>query len=69
MDVIGVYAGHMRDDQARVRMYGIRKHLGETRFAWVGEVEPDALFFSWKASGRYPRTTPLRMNSSISSSE
>lgn len=45
MDVIGVYVGHMRDDQARVRMDEIREHLDETRFAWVGEVGPDALFF------------------------
>ena len=45
MDVIGVYVGHMRDDQARIRMDEVRKHLDETRFSWVGDVGPDALFY------------------------
>ena len=45
MDVIGVYIGAMRYDQARVRMEEIREHLDETRLAWVGEVGPDALYY------------------------
>ena len=45
MDVIGVYVGAMRYDQARVRMEEIREHLDDTRFAWVGHVGPDALFY------------------------
>ncbi len=45
MDVIGVYVGAMRYDQARVRMEEIREHLDDTRFAWVGDVGPDALYY------------------------
>ena len=45
MDVIGVYVGAMRYDQARVRMEEIREYLDETRLAWVGGVGPDALYY------------------------
>jgi hypothetical protein len=45
LDLIAVYAGHTRDDQARVHMEEIRQHLSETRFAWIGEVGPEALFY------------------------
>ncbi len=45
MDVIGVYIGTMRYDQASVRMDEIQEYLGETRFAWVGDVGPDALYY------------------------
>ena len=45
MDVIGVYVGAMRDDQARVRMEEVRGYLDETRLAWIGDVGPDALYY------------------------
>ena len=45
MDVIGVWVGHIRDDQARVKMEEVRAHLDETRFAWVGGVGDDALYY------------------------
>ena len=45
MDVIGVYIGAMRYDQASIRMEEIQEYLGETRFTWVGDVGPDALYY------------------------
>ena len=45
MDVIGVYVGAMRYDQASIRMEEVQEYLGETRFTWVGGVGPDALYY------------------------
>ncbi len=45
LDVIEVWVGHMRDDQARVKMQEVRQHLDATRFAWVGDVGDDELFY------------------------
>ncbi len=43
--VIETWVGHMRDDQARVKMEEVRAHLDETRFAWVGDVGDDELYY------------------------
>lgn len=45
MSLIGVWVGAMRDDQAKIRMDEVRSYLDETRFAWIGETGPDALFY------------------------
>ncbi len=45
MDVVGLWVGTMREDQAQVRMDEVRAHLDETRFAWVGDVGDDALYY------------------------
>ena len=44
-DLIAEYVGHMGEGHARVRMDEVRRHLDETRFGWVGEVSPDAVFY------------------------
>jgi hypothetical protein len=35
----------MKEGHARVRMDDVKKHLGETYFAWVGGTEPDSVFY------------------------
>ena len=45
MDVIGVWVGHMREEHAGVQMQEMRARLDETRFAWVGDVGEDALYY------------------------
>lgn len=44
-DLIGLYVANLRDDQARVRMADVQTHLAETRFAWVGGLADDAVFY------------------------
>jgi hypothetical protein len=35
----------MRDGHAKVKMDEVRRHLDETRFAWLGGTGPDAVFY------------------------
>jgi Protein of unknown function (DUF3500) len=44
LDLIGEYVGNMRDGHAEVKMSEVRQHLNETRFAWIGETEPNSVF-------------------------
>ena len=37
--------GNLRDDQARVQMSDVRRHLDDTYFAWIGGSEPDSVFY------------------------
>jgi hypothetical protein len=48
LDLIGEHVGNMRDAHARVKMDEVRRHLDETRFAWIGGRKPTA--FSITAS-------------------
>lgn len=44
-DLIRLYVANLRDDQARVRMADVEANLAETRFAWVGSLADDAVFY------------------------
>ena len=43
--LVGEYVGNLRDDQARVQMSDVRKHLDDTYFAWIGGSAPDSVFY------------------------
>lgn len=45
VELIAQYVGNMRDDQAAVRMDQVEQHLDETYFSWIGEVNPEAVFY------------------------
>lgn len=45
MELIDLFVGNMRDDQASIRMEEVATHLDDTRFAWVGEVSDEAVFY------------------------
>src|SRR5687768_4340693 len=45
MDLIGEYVRNMPDGHAKVKMEEVRKHLDETRFAWIGGTEPQSVFY------------------------
>jgi Protein of unknown function (DUF3500) len=45
LDLIALYVGNMRDDQARVKMSDVRAHLAETHFAWVGGASDTSVFY------------------------
>jgi hypothetical protein len=45
LELIGLYVGATRADQAKVRMSEVQKHLDDTYFAWVGGTDPDSVFF------------------------
>ena len=44
-DLIGTYINRMRSDHAELRMEGIREHLDETQFAWMGGTDEDSVFY------------------------
>jgi hypothetical protein len=45
MQLIGLYVGNMRERHAGVRMEKVRAHLDATRFAWIGDIDEDAVFY------------------------
>jgi hypothetical protein len=45
LELIGTYVRNMRDGHAQVKMDEVRRHLDETRFAWIGETGPDSVFY------------------------
>ena len=45
LDLIGEYVRKMRDGHAKVKMDEVRRHLDETRFAWIGGTGPDSVFY------------------------
>jgi len=45
LDLIGEYVGNMAEGHARVRMDEVRRHLDRTRFAWIGDIGPEAVFY------------------------
>jgi hypothetical protein len=44
-DLIALYVSNMAEGHARVKMQDVERHLGETRFAWVGGTEPASAFY------------------------
>lgn len=43
--LIGLYVGNLREGHAEVRMEEVRAHLDATRFAWIGGIDEDAVFY------------------------
>jgi hypothetical protein len=43
--LIGEYVHNMAEGHARVRMEEVRRHLDDTRFAWIGDTGPEAVFY------------------------
>lgn len=43
--LIETYVGNLRPGHARVKMEEVKKHLSETRFAWMGGFEDDSVFY------------------------
>jgi hypothetical protein len=44
-DIIAEYVHNMDEGHARVRMSEVRDHLGDTYFGWIGEADPDSVFY------------------------
>ena len=45
LDLAELYIGNMDDGHAKVKMAEVKRHLNETRFAWIGGIEPDSVFY------------------------
>jgi len=44
-ELIALYVSNMDEGHARVKMSEVDKHMGETRFAWIGASEADSVFY------------------------
>jgi hypothetical protein len=45
LDLAELYIGNMDTGHARVKMEEIKRHIGETWFAWIGGTESDSVFY------------------------
>jgi hypothetical protein len=45
LDLIELYVDNMDDGHARVKMDEVRRHMADTRFAWIGATEPGSVFY------------------------
>ena len=45
LDLIREYVRNMRDGHARVKMDEVRRHIDDTRFAWIGGTEQNDVFY------------------------
>lgn len=45
LDLINEYVRNLRDGHAKVKMDEVRRHLDETRFAWIGGTGADSVFY------------------------
>jgi uncharacterized protein DUF3500 len=45
VELIGAYVGNLRDDQARVQMSDVERHLADTWFAWIGGTDVSSVFY------------------------
>jgi hypothetical protein len=43
--LIQVYVGNIREGHAKVKMSEVRKHLDQTRFAWIGGTVKESVFY------------------------
>ena len=43
--LVAEFVGNMGDGHARVRMDEVREHLDRTWFAWIGDFDPDGVFY------------------------
>ena len=60
VDLLATYVGRLRSGHAEIRMEEVRRHLGETHFAWMGESGEDSAFY-------YRVHSPVILVSSITS--
>jgi hypothetical protein len=44
LELVALYVNNMDDGHAKVKMDEVRKHLGDTYFAWIGGTESNAVF-------------------------
>jgi hypothetical protein len=45
LDLIWEYVRNMRDGHAKVKMDEVRRHIDDTRFAWIGGIETNDVFY------------------------
>jgi hypothetical protein len=45
LDLIREYVGNLRDGHARVKMEEVRRHIDDTRFAWIGGTGQNDVFY------------------------
>jgi hypothetical protein len=45
LGLIAEYVANMDDGHARVKMEEVRKHIGRTYFAWIGDTKPESVFY------------------------
>ena len=45
VDLLATYVGRIRPGHAEIRMEEVRRHLGETHFAWMGGFGEDSAFY------------------------
>ncbi len=45
LGLIGEYVNNMDDGHAKVKMEDVRKHIGETYFAWIGGTDESSVFY------------------------
>jgi hypothetical protein len=45
LNLIEAYVGRMRPDHAALKLAEVKHHLDETRFAWMGATDDDAVFY------------------------
>lgn len=43
--LVQLFVDNMKEGHAKVRMDEVRRHLGDTHFAWIGATAPDAVFY------------------------
>jgi hypothetical protein len=45
LTLIDLYVANMREGHARIKMDEVRRHIGQTWFAWIGGTEPNSVFY------------------------
>jgi len=45
LDLIGIYAGNIRDGHAKVKMSEVAEHLDSTYLAWIGGTDKNSVFY------------------------
>ena len=45
LKLTGLWIGNLKEGHAKVKMEEIEKHLNRTRFAWIGEMDENAVFY------------------------
>jgi len=45
LDLVALFIDNMDDGHARVKMDEVRRYLDRTWFAWIGQTDPDAVFY------------------------
>ena len=55
VDLLATYVGRIRPGHAEIRMEEVRRHLGETHFAWMGRVRRGQRLLLPRGQLRHPR--------------